>query len=122
MRGTKAPTRTLVFGFFHRVAYAVALSLLVWDFYVLPLGLNLGIWSSVLSVLNAPVAAVGLLIPCPERGLDAPFLQCHHEGGQSGPQFFFSHLRLAVPVYVLLFYLPNLIRAGWARKRGRLPQ
>jgi hypothetical protein len=110
-------------GFFFRLGYAVALGVLVFDLAVLPLGLNLDLWSPILDILNAPVGALSLLIPCPERGLDFPFGHCHHQGGQTAPEFFFSHLRLAVPVYVLCFYLPNLFSAGWGwltrRRRQR---
>lgn len=109
-------------GFFHRLTYATALSLSVFCLAVLPLGLNLRLWSPVLSLLNAPVGVVSLLVPCPMRGLDMPFNQCHHEGGQSPGEFFFSHLRTAIPTYVLLFYLPNLGRAvlgRWRRRRAR---
>lgn len=106
-------------GFFLRLGYAVALSALVWNFFVLPLGVDLDAWGPVLNALNAPVATASLLVPCPERGLDAPFSQCHQQGGQTPPRFFFNHLRLAVPVYVLMFYLPNALRGAWRSWRGR---
>jgi len=109
-------------GFFSRLGYAVALSVLVWNFSVLPLGLNLDVWSPILGTLNAPVGAVSLLVPCPQRGLDSPFWRCHHQGGQTAPEFFFNHLRLAVPVYVLCFYLPNLLAAIWRRPWRRNQQ
>lgn len=114
--------RSVVNGFFARLGYAAALSVLVWNFSVLPLGLDLDVWSPILGALNAPVGAVGLLLPCPERGLDSPFWRCHHQGGQTAPEFFFSHLRLAVPVYVLCFYLPNLLASTWRWSRRRRHQ
>lgn len=100
----------MVVGFSHRLAYALALSLLVWNLYVLPVGMGGNGGPVLLSLANAPVGAAALLVPCPARGIDAPFLQCHHQGGQSASEFFLSHLRVAVPVYMFLFYLPFLLR------------
>ena len=116
------PYQKLARGFFFRLGYAVALGVLVFNLAVLPLGLNLDRWSPVLHILNAPVGAVSLLIPCPERGLDFPFGDCHHQGGQTAADFFFSHVRVAVPVYVLCFYLPNLLAATWRWLRRRRHQ
>ena len=109
-------------GLLHRMVYSLALGLLVWNLYVLPLGLNVRVVGPLLAVANAPVSAVGLLLPCDERGIDAPFGECHHEGGQGAAQFFSSHLRLAIPVYTLVSYLPllgALLSARVLRRGGR---
>lgn len=103
-------------GLCHRLAYATALAALTWCMTILPLGLkHLAMWSAVIAVVNAPVSAVGLSLSCQERGLDIPFGDCHDP---SSPHLL-KHLRLAIPVYVVLFYFPGLIRGGMNWWRGR---
>lgn len=112
--------RRKVIGFFHRLAYALALALGVFSLTVLPLGLPSSNWIPwALAAVNSPVSLVSLLVPCSERGLDFPLGDCHHEGGQTASEFFFSHLRLAVPVYLLIFYLPGFFVAARRWWRGR---
>lgn len=104
--------RTLI-GLAHRVAYAAALAFFVFDFSVLPTGVTGSVLGGFLAALNFPVALVGLLLPCGERGLDFPIGHCDFPS----TALFLNHLRLAIPVYVVLLYLPGSLRA-LRRRRG----
>lgn len=103
-------------GFSNRLAYALALSLLVFNLYVLPVGVvDCKAATLSLEAMNLPVSAVGLLLDCSERGLDSPLGECNHQGGQGPAELFVNQLRLAVPVYLFLAYLPALFT--WVRRR-----
>jgi len=109
--------RVRAYGFILRLGWAIALTLFVFDLWVFPLGLDLKLWTPILSALNAPVSALSLFLPCLERPLDFPFGDCRHWGYQSGAETFARHVRFSVPVYVLFFYLPNILGASWSAWR-----
>ncbi len=106
-------------GLSHRLGWAVAVALLVLNLWVLPLGLNQELLRPILSLLNAPVSILSLVLPCPERPMDFPFGNCEHWGYQSAWDTFANHLRFAIPVYMLCFYVPEIIRAGLKALRTR---
>ena len=107
--------RSSVLAAAHRVAYAAALAFFVFDFAVLPIGVGGPVLGTLLAVLNLPVAVVGLALPCDQRGLDFPVGHCHWPN----QTLFLHHLRLAIPVYVALFYLPNLVSLIRKRRKAR---
>jgi hypothetical protein len=65
-----------------------------------------------LRLIDFPVAAVSRFLP---PGGDELF----SSHGSPTPEYLWHYLRVAVPVYMLLFYLPNLLRGGWERLRRR---
>lgn len=108
-------------GALHRLAYATAISAIVWLVSAQPLNVSLkGLTSWTIRILDLPIATASQLLPCDERGLDlwyrvAPgYSSCPHN---PGPEFFGNHMRIGVPAYLALFYLPNLLLA--ARRRWR---
>ena len=106
-------------GFLCRLGWSTALALFVLDLWVLPLGLHQSYWKPLLAVLNAPVSAPSLLLPCTARPLDFPFGACQHWGYQSASETFVKHLRLAVPAYLLLLYTPTLVLMLWQGLRRK---
>jgi len=118
---------THLIGFSHRLAYAALISALVWIFLFLPLpddaypptrwGINLTIarW------LDLPIAIATQIVPCRESAIDLWFrVRCPDpiEGLQ---RYFFNHMRIGIPIYVLIFYLPSMFRRGrnWWRQQSR---
>lgn len=79
--------------------------------------LPLAVHEPLLKVLDLPVAAVNTLLPWQWKGIDvwSSKRQPEHE---SVWRTLLVHLRVAVPVYVLLFYVPNVI-AALVRRRKR---
>src|SRR5688572_6982058 len=105
-------------GLSHRVAYATATALVGLLLAVMPAGLKIDSTGVLTKLLNLPVAAVGLLLPDGWKSIDLWFgTNALHYSHFS--EVLVRHLRLAIPVYVLLFYIPTLGRAVWQRLRHR---
>jgi hypothetical protein len=105
---------SILVGFCHRCAYGVVLSLLVWVFTLhlpLPEGPTARAVTTVtMKALDLPVALATQLMPCDEFAIDIWFSV---RGGGGCPQplgnllgYFWNHMRVAVPTYVLIFYIP----------------
>lgn len=109
----------------HRLAYAVAISSVVWVLAVQPLNLPAdGLAFRMVQVLDLPIATASQLLPCDESGLDLWYRvgpgqsSCPHNPGR---EFFLNHMRIGVPAYVLLLYVPSIFRATrdwWRRRRA----
>ena len=102
-------------GFIHRVVYATLIGLLTWFTCATPFGEHRRLQTLICQVFDWPVATAGRLFKT-WHGLDVFY------GGRSCDfcqpiDFVWSHLQLAVPVYVLLFYVPTLVR--WIVRRRR---
>ena len=108
-------------GFCNWCAYALLLGLATWLFAWLPapVASNQG-FVFVLSAVNAPVAFISYVFPFSWQAVDLVF-------GRNLPHtlnsasFLAQHLRTAVPTYIVLFYLPNLLRAArrrWSASRA----
>jgi hypothetical protein len=110
----------LLLGLCHRIAYATTFALAGLLLAVMPLGLKLDPTGVTTHVLNLPVAAVGLILPDEWQGIDLWFSQ-QEWGYLHFSETLIRHLRLAIPVYVLLFYVPSLFRGAvkWGRGRRR---
>jgi hypothetical protein len=116
------PRKRLILGAFHRLAYATAISVIVFLVAVQPLELSLhGATFWTIRILDLPIATAGQLLPCNERGVDLWFRAepgysgCPHN---PGPEFFGNHMRIGIPAYLLLFYLPSLLLAARLKSRG----
>lgn len=103
-------------GLSHRIAYATALALAGFLLAVLPAGLKIDPGGMLTKLLDLPVAAVGLLLPLAWRGIDLWF-HPQELGYLAVSDVLIRHLRIAIPVYVLVFYLPTVARGGWRRLR-----
>jgi amino acid transporter len=107
-------------GFIHRIAYAVLVSFVVWflwtaRFDTLSLGRDFQL--GIVKVLDFPVAMVSERMPLTGwRSID-PFTRDQMGHNEPNEKVLLWHLRLAVPVYVVLFYLPNLFI--WIVRRFR---
>jgi hypothetical protein len=107
-------------GFIHRVAYAGLFALISWHACTWPFGessTQRTVVAAVCYTFNAPTAVVGR-ITAPYRGMDALF----DRGGEwcdfcSPQQVLWYHIRFAVPIYVVLFYIPTV--AAWIIRRWR---
>lgn len=109
-----------VLGFVLRVIAAVALSGTVWWLATRPfdrIPLPRSTVAILVRVLDFPVAVAGEVLPI--RGMELVFNDYESWCDFCSPgQFLWQQMRLAVPVYVLLFYVPNVIRfvARWNRR------
>jgi hypothetical protein len=108
-------------GFVHRVVYATLFALLAWHACTWPFGNSLvqrRVATAVCYTLDLPTAIVGH-VTTPYRGIDVFFE--HGEWCETCPwqQELLVQMRSAVPVYVVLFYLPNLVVwfVRWFRSR-----
>ena len=107
-------------GVVHRVAYAALISFIVWflwtaRFNTLPFGRDLQL--GIVKVLDFPVAMVSEQMPRTGwRAID-PFTSDQMGHNEPDEKVLLWHLRLALPVYVVLFYLPNI--AMWIVRRLR---
>ena len=121
-----SPWRTTLTGLSHRFAYAALVSALVWVGFQLPIPegtfppTEWGTRNSVVRWLDLPIAMTTQLLPCDEFAIDLWFTpQCPFNGG--GPaRLFANHMRLGIPTYMLIFYLPAIFRASrdwWLRQR-----
>ena len=117
-------TRGLVIGFIHRVVYASLIALVTWHACTWPFGESLirrRIVTAICLTFNAPTAIVGR-ITAPYRGMDVIF----DRGGEwcdfcQPQEVLWRHVRFAVPVYVVLFYVPSVVMWIIRRRRRKNP-
>ena len=116
--------------FSHRFAYAALISALVWVFFRLPLPegtyppTKWGVRNSVMRWLDLPIALTTQGLPCNEFAVDVWFtVHCPHDSGGLA-RFFWNHMQVGVPTYMLIFYLPTAFRAarGWWRNHRSPPR
>ena len=110
-----------VVGFIHRVTYAVLLSVFVWYLTLVPFTMTPLRRSSHLAlvkVLDFPVAMVSSVLPWQAKGIDL-FSEERQPERANMWELLHAHVRVAVPVYVILFYVPNAIT--FLRRRLRTP-
>lgn len=106
-------------GFSHRIVYAALFAVLGWYSCIFPPNFK---WQEPVQkvlclVLTYPPAVVGQLT-YPLSGMDLFFTRvtwCHNCSAQEA---FWHHMRFAVPVYVVLFYIPALLK--WVARRDKL--
>lgn len=107
-------------GLAHRIAYATVAGLLCWVFAVHSFQrIDPGVSRAIALTLDAPVVLANHLLPGEWRGLN---LFSGQPQGEfiSHEDILLLHLRAAIPTYVALFYLPNLLILGarsWKRRR-----
>lgn len=114
-------------GLCHRVAYAALVSAIVWIFVDLPLPegsyppTRWGVSLTIARWLDLPIAVATQPLPCSESAIDLWFrIRCPEPIGDLW-RYFFHHMRVGIPAYVLLFYLPSiyrLSRSWWRQRRG----
>src|SRR4051794_973604 len=103
--------RRVLIGFMHRVVYATLFALLAWHACTWPFSNSIvqrRVATAVCYTLNFPTAIIGR-VTSPYRGIDVFF----DRGGEwcdfcSAQQVLWYHVRFAIPVYVVLFYIPTL--------------
>lgn len=115
--------RSLV-GFVHRVVYATLFALLAWHACTWPFDSRVQrrVATAVCYTLDFPTAIIGH-VTSPYRGIDVFF----DRGGEwcdfcPAQQVLWNHVRFAVPVYVVLFYVPTLVLwmvRKWRSKANR---
>jgi hypothetical protein len=120
--------KDVLLGFSHRFAYATLIPALVWIFVDLPLPKGIlypGDWiMQVVWWLDLPIALASQIMPCDDNALDIWFRVRCPDLGYGLPDirgYFYNHMRVGIPVYLLLFYLPNIYCAGlsyWRRRRA----
>lgn len=122
------PSRRQLIGLCHRIAYATLMSVLIWIGATIPIGPVKGSDPLLVAVTAAdlPIALATQALPCTEFAIDLWFtVHCPPPQEESVPRLFVNHLRVGIPVYVLLFYLPAIVRAALRRRggtsRGRQP-
>jgi hypothetical protein len=113
----KSARRWLV-GLSHRVACATLIGIYTWLFSYLPYSATPRLLGDLAYIFDFPVAAASLVLPFPFKGIDLFFGRGVGEF-MSKETLLFWHLRVAIPVYVLLFYVPNLIKGGFGLIRKR---
>lgn len=111
--------RAALASFSHRLAYALLFGIVTWLLAWLPTPFESNLFFGwALEILNAPVAFVSLHLPVGWQAIDLVFGSIlPHTYTSSG--FLWQHLRTAVPVYLLLFWLPALVRMLWRRRLRR---
>ena len=114
------PVRRQVTGFVHRFTYAVLAAGLAWYSCTFPPAFEWQVQPQKMLCygLTFPTSVIGL-ITYPQTGIDVIFNEgasqwCHHCTAQ---EVLWYHAKFAVPIYVLLFYLPSA--AGWIVHRWR---
>ena len=121
------PARKIVFGLANRIAYAALVSALLWILVGLPMSYPYGFNGQLVFALDWPIAVATQILPCKEFALDVWFTG---KGGEGCPEayhppvpareMFFNHMRVGIPVYAFLFYLPNIalgLVRWWCRRR-----
>jgi len=111
-------SRVLV-GFVHRVVYATLFALLAWHACTWQFGNSLvqrRVATAVCYTLDFPPAIVSR-ITSPYRGIDVFFNRGEWCETCPWQQELWLHVRFAVPVYVMLFYVPTGL--GWIVRRWR---
>jgi len=102
------------------VVYAALISFIVWflwtaRFNTLPLGRDLQL--GIVKVLDFPVAMVSERMPLTGwRAID-PFTSDQLGHNEPDEKLLLWHARLAIPVYVMLFYVPSVVM--WIVRRLR---
>src|ERR1700692_554812 len=96
-----------IVGLVHRIVYAALIALLTWFTCAAPLGTHPHTQAMICKVFDWPVATAGQLFPR-WHGVDVFY------GGRScdfckPADVVWGHVCLAVPLYVVLFYLPNIL-------------
>ena len=123
-------TRARLIGFGHRIAYATLVSSLLWIGVSLPSEAMLtdpyGRSAWFVRLLDLPIAVATQALPCEEFALDLWFTIRGERvcPGVPAREAFFNHMRLGIPVYVLLFYVPNVLLGAvrwWQRRRSVAP-
>lgn len=119
MPGRAGIVRRIVIGFLLRLAAATALSLFVWWLAVTPFDRlpfpRSVVTIAVIKVLNFPVALAGELL-YPIRGMQLLFDRYDTWCDFCPPdEMFRLQMRIAIPTYVLLLYVPALIQ--WIARR-----
>lgn len=115
-------------GFVHRTAYATLVSLLVWIGATIPIGPTNSTHPGVLAVMVAdlPIAVATQVLPCKEFAIDLWF-SVHYPEGCPPPQIddvgelLLNHLRVGIPAYVFVLYIPNMLLGAvrwWRRRSG----
>ena len=115
-------------GFSHRFAYAALISAIVWIGYQLPLPegtyppTKWGVRNSIVRWFDLPIALTTQVLPCDDFAIDLWFeFRCPNDTGLT-QWFLVNHMRVGIPTYMLIFYLPVIYRAGrgwWLRRRGK---
>jgi len=106
-------------GLAHRVTYATLFAVMTWFAcgYPAAFGRHVALQNAVCYGLDYPIAVVGRLM-APYRGIDVFF----DRGGEwcdfcSAQGVLWAHVRFAVPIYVVLFYIPTFVL--WIARRFR---
>ena len=102
----------LIVGFIHRVVYASLISLLGVTVCVLS---TMDVGTLPCKLMNWPVSIVGQHLPG-WAGLNV-FNEQNRCDFCTPTERFQSHMTLAIPLYVILFYLPNVVAWLWWRRR-----
>ena len=108
-----------VIGFFHRLAYAVALGFVSFTLAAVPLGIDSDTEQVASFVVGLPLALAWRLLPLNWRGIDVISRGSFGEWLNFREALFY-HLRAAVPTYLVLFYLPNAVAMVWRAMRRRV--
>jgi hypothetical protein len=109
-----------VIGFIHRVTYAMLIGFITWFLWIArfdTLPFDRDIQTGMIKVLSFPVALVSEQTPITGWKAIDPFTKDIVGHNEPNEKVLLWHLRLAVPVYVVLFYLPNL--GTWIIRRAR---
>lgn len=113
-------------GFVVRLAIATAISVGAWLLMVMPFDrplLPLGMVTAIFRVIDFPVAVAGLLL-YPIRGIEVLFGAGDWCDFCSPAYFGWLQMRIAIPTYLFLLYLPSLPqpeRRTWKRLAIALP-
>ena len=115
-------SRSFAIGLVHRVMYAKLLAAFVWYLAVVPYAVTpipRAIHHPLLLILDLPLAPVSTHLPSQLKTIDA-FSSARQPEYDSVWQYLHVHLRTAVPIYVVVFYVPALVQ--WVRRRVRRRQ
>ena len=113
--------------FCHRVTYAALLSAIVWIYINLPLAEGAAppshwtLGGELVRLIDLPIVIATQALPCSETAVDLWFVRYHCPHEWDARHYLFSHMRVGIPVYVVLFYLPNVYMYGrrrWQRRRS----
>ena len=104
-------------GLCNRVAYASLLGVYVWLGATTPSLWSIGPLRLLTRVCDFPVALAGLVVPAHPLFIDLFFGRGIQEWAfVSPPQVLLWHLRVSIPVYVLLFYALGQIASALRRR------
>jgi hypothetical protein len=110
------PSRLL--GFCHRLAYALLIAGSTWLFAWLPNDLaRSAVCRAAFQALNFPVALVSLYLPFEWQAVDIVLGRDLPETFNTSA-FLWRNVRTAVPVYLVVFYLPSLVLYMRRRRSG----